>query len=231
MGQILTWKAKEKNVFTRAQGKKVREKELVLASDCRKIEDEALMNNVKIKRVQIPSSVTEVGKQSFANCTALNELCFDNIERIKQEAFSCCIRVRKAEFSKKLQYIGKGAFFRCKKLETATFPESVTCVYLAEEVFYGCESLKEIKIPKSVQEIKSRAFYKCLNLEKVEFEEGITQIPTGIFGDTGLKEDEIPDTVTSIGERSRISIGTSEDWFSGILSNSIKRTGTSGWTA
>ena len=26
MGQILTWKAKEKNVFTRAQGKKVREK-------------------------------------------------------------------------------------------------------------------------------------------------------------------------------------------------------------
>ena len=81
MGQILTWKAKEKNVFTRAQGKKVREKELVLASDCRKIEDEALMNNVKIKRVQIPSSVTEVGKQSFANCTALNELCFDNIER------------------------------------------------------------------------------------------------------------------------------------------------------
>ena len=111
MGQILTWKAKEKNVFTRAQGKKVREKELVLASDCRKIEDEALMNNVKIKRVQIPSSVTEVGKQSFANCTALNELCFDNIERIKQEAFSCCIRVRKAEFSKKLQYIGKGAFF------------------------------------------------------------------------------------------------------------------------
>ena len=87
MGQILTWKAKEKNVFTRAQGKKVREKELVLASDCRKIEDEALMNNVKIKRVQIPSSVTEVGKQSFANCTALNELCFDNIERIKQEAF------------------------------------------------------------------------------------------------------------------------------------------------
>ena len=39
MGQILTWKAKEKNVFTKAQGKKVRDKELVLASDCRKIED------------------------------------------------------------------------------------------------------------------------------------------------------------------------------------------------
>ena len=49
-------------------------------------------------------------------------------------------------------------------------------------------------------------YWVCLlytsNLEKVEFEEGITQIPTGIFGDTGLKEVEIPDTVTSIGERS-----------------------------
>lgn len=111
MGQILTWKAKEKNVFTRAQGKKVREKELVLASDCRKIEDEALMNNVKIKRVQIPSSVTEVGKQSFANCTALNELCFDNIERIKQEAFSCCIRVSESRIFQKTAVHWKRCFF------------------------------------------------------------------------------------------------------------------------
>lgn len=222
MGQILTWKAKEKNVFTRAQGKKVREKELVLASDCRKIEDEALMNNVKIKRVQIPSSVTEVGKQSFANCTALNELCFDNIERIKQEAFSCCIRVRKAEFSKKLQYIGKGAFFRCKKLETATFPESVTCVYLAEEVFYGCESLKEIKIPKSVQEIKSRAFYKCLNLEKVEFPLALRKIGSQAFYQTALKELELLDGLREIGDSAFLKCNNLE---SVKIPESVKRIG------
>lgn len=200
MAKILTWKAEEKNVFTKAQGKKVREKELVLASNCRRIEDEALMNNVKIKRVQLPPSVTEVGKQSFANCTALNELCFKSIERIKQEAFSCCIRVRKAEFSKKLQYIGKGAFFRCKRLETAVFPESVTCAYLAEEVFYGCESLKEIQIPRSVREIKNRAFYKCLNLEKVEFPSTLRKIGSQAFYQTAVKELKLPEGLQEIGD-------------------------------
>lgn len=200
MAKILTWKAEEKNVFTKTQGKKVREKELVLASDCRRIEDEPLMNNVKIKRVQLPPSVTEVGKQSFANCTGLNELCFKNIERIKQEAFSCCIRVRKAEFSKKLQYIGKGAFFRCKRLERVIFPESVTCAYLAEEVFYGCESLKEIKIPKSVREIRNRAFYKCLNLEKVEFPSMVYRIGTQAFYQTAMKELELPKGLLEIGD-------------------------------
>lgn len=100
----------------------------------------------------------------------------------------------------KLQYIGKGAFFRCKKLETATFPESVTCVYLAEEVFYGCESLKEIKIPKSVQEIKSRAFYKCLNLEKVEFPLALRKIGSQAFYQTALKELELPDGLREIGD-------------------------------
>ena len=40
------------------------------------------------------------------------------------------------------------------------------------------------------------------NLKTIEFEEGITQIPTGIFGNTGLENVKIPDTVTSIGERS-----------------------------
>lgn len=220
MGKILTWKAEDKNVFTRAQGKKVREKELVLPSGCSKIEDEALMNNVKIKRVQMPSSVAEIGKQSFANCTGLNELCFKNIERIKQEAFSCCIRIRRAEFSPKLQYIGKGAFFRCKKLETVTFPESVTCVYLADELFYGCESLKEIRIPKTVREIRNRTFYKCLNLEKVEFAPGLRKIGYQAFYQTAITKLELPEGLQEIGDSAFLKCNNLE---SVTIPQSVKR--------
>lgn len=200
MKKVLTWRAQEKNVFTKVQGKKVREKELSLPLKCSRIDDEALMGNVKIKRVRIPSSVTEIGKQSFANCTGLNELCLKDIERIKQEAFLHCIRIRKAEFSPRLQYIGKGAFSKCRRLETVVFPEHVTCAYLADETFCECEKLKEIKLPKGIREIRARVFYKCINLQKVEFSPTLRKIGLQAFYQTGIETLEFPEGLQEIGD-------------------------------
>lgn len=200
MRKVLTWRAQEKNVFTKAQGKKIREKELVLPLNCSKVDDEALMGNVKIKRVRIPSSVTEIGRQSFANCTMLNEVCLKDIERIKQEAFFHCIRIRKIEFSPKLQHLGKSAFSKCKRLETVQFPEATRITCIAEELFGECENLKAIEIPRGVCEIKSRAFYRCLNLESVKFVPGLRRIGYQAFYQTALKQVEFPDGLLEIGD-------------------------------
>ena len=81
-------------------------------------------------------------------------------------------------------------------------------IIIGNSAFLICSTIFNIYIPINFSEVDTYGwnwwypFEGCSNLEKVEFEEGITQIPTGIFGDTGLKEAEIPDTVTSIGERS-----------------------------
>ena len=102
--------------------------------------------------------------------------------------------------------IGVSAFRDCSNLENVNLPKNL--ISIGNRAFFNCVSIRNIYIPKTLVEVDTYGwnwwypFEGCSNLEKVEFEEGITQIPTGIFGDTGLKEVEIPDTVTSIGERS-----------------------------
>ena len=102
--------------------------------------------------------------------------------------------------------IGVSAFRDCSNLENVNLPKNL--ISIGNRAFFNCVSIRNIYIPKTLVEVDTYGwnwwypFEGCSNLEKVEFEEGITQIPTGIFGDTGLKEAEIPDTVTSIGERS-----------------------------
>lgn len=76
-----------KNVFSRDLGRRVRDKELVLDSNYRKIADEALKNNIRIKSVVIREPVNEVGVQSFYNCTALRDLTLGKIEIYERKLF------------------------------------------------------------------------------------------------------------------------------------------------
>ena len=102
--------------------------------------------------------------------------------------------------------IGASAFRNCSNLENVNLPKNL--ISIGNRAFAECTKIEKINLPKSLTEVDTAGwnwrypFAGCSNLEKVEFEEEITQIPTGIFGDTGLEEVEIPDTVTSIGERS-----------------------------
>ena len=79
---------------------------------------------------------------------------------------------------------------------------------IGNRAFVRCTKIEKINLPKSLTEVDTYGwnwwypFDGCSNLKTIEFEEGITQIPTGIFGNTGLENVKIPDTVTSIGERS-----------------------------
>ena len=111
-----------------------------------------------------------------------------------------------AQIPDSITSISASAFRDCSNLENVNLPKNL--ISIGNRAFFNCVSIRNIYIPKTLVEVDTYGwnwwypFAGCSNLEKVEFEEGITQIPTGIFGDTGLKEVEIPDTVTSIGERS-----------------------------
>ena len=111
-----------------------------------------------------------------------------------------------AQIPDSITSISASAFRDCSNLENVNLPKNL--ISIGNRAFFNCVSIRNIYIPKTLVEVDTYGwnwwypFEGCSNLEKVEFEEGITQIPTGIFGDTGLKEVEIPDTVTSIGERS-----------------------------
>lgn len=200
MGQVLMWKAEEKNVFSRDLGRRVRDKELVLDSNYRKIADEALKNNIRIKSVVIREPVNEVGVQSFYNCTALRDLTLGKIENIRKEAFSGCVRLKEVRLPRELNHLGRAAFSGCKRLENLCFSSKMQCSVIADESFLGCETIKECYIPDTVRIIGSRAFYKCISLSHIDFPSGIESIEKEAFYQTGLTELCLPAGLKKIGD-------------------------------
>ena len=106
----------------------------------------AFYNCTNLNSVQMPSSVTHIGRCAFAECSELNSINLpDNIE-----------------------FIGEGSFQNCENLTNIAIPEGTE--YIGEYAFLLCSGLTNIKIPHSVKELGMNAFAYCSNLATVTIE-------------------------------------------------------------
>ena len=86
-----------------------------------KIKPYAFDGNYNLKKVEIPSCVTSIGKYAFEYCTKLEEIIFnEGITEIDYFAFHYCISLTSVELPNSLSKIGYNVFFECKKLQTVT---------------------------------------------------------------------------------------------------------------
>ena|GEM_PF-7006683 len=76
-------------------------------------------------------------------------------------------------------------------------PEGATKI--EEFGFWYRDNLKHIVIPPSVKAIDRYAFARCTNLESIVIPPSVTEIGEGAFLGSGIKEFEIPETVTKVG--------------------------------
>ncbi|MCI9099623.1 MAG: leucine-rich repeat domain-containing protein [Lachnospiraceae bacterium] len=192
MSQVLVWRAEEKHVFTRQMGRSFKERELILERDYRKIADEALMNNTKIRRLVIREPLREVGMRSFYHCSALRSLSLGGIQSIRKEAFSGCVRLKEAVLPGELSYLGRGAFSGCRRMESIQSAPDMRCPAILEESFLECRNLQTCRLPDSVQVISARAFYKCVSLNALKLPRRIRVIGREAFYQTGMNELELP---------------------------------------
>lgn len=200
MEKTLTWRAREKNVFSRCEGKEFRGKTLILGEDYQCIQEYALKNNVKVKSAEISDTVDIIGMQSFYHCTGLRNINLESVSHIRKEAFSGCIRLKEAKFSDKLRTLGKYSFSQCKRLQDIEF-EGTKLQKLEMGTFQECESIEKICIPKGIESIGDRAFYRCTNLKQVIFpKQGLKKIGREAFYWTGIQEIEFPNSLEEIGE-------------------------------
>ena len=176
------------------------------------IGNRAFFNCVSIRNIYIPKTLVEVDTYGwnwwypFEGCSNLEKVEFEEgITQIPTGIFGDT-GLKEAEIPDTVTSIGERSFADCANLEKVILSKNLKSI--GNRAFVRCTKIEKINLPRNLTEVDTYGwnwwypFAGCSNLEKVEFEEGITQIPTGIFGDTGLKEVEIPDTVTSIGERS-----------------------------
>ena len=95
--------------------------------DCTEIANGAAMGNKNITEVTINKSIKSIGGSAFSECTALNNVIFEEGTQIED--------------------LDWRAFYDCRSLTVFHVPDSVTRI--GTEVFAGCKSLETVNISKN----------------------------------------------------------------------------------
>ena len=167
-----------------------------------RIGEGAFNNHKTITDIELPNSITSIGKSAFYNST-LKEITIPNsVTDIEESAFKSCTKLTSATLGNNVMTIGEDAFYNCTGLTSITIPNSVTTIgesafsgcslltsvtfgnsvtSIGEGAFSGCSSLKSITLPNSVTSIGSRAFYGCSLLTSVTIPESVTNMSANPF--------------------------------------------------
>ena len=104
------------------------------------IDNYCFADSPNLKRVNLPSSIREIGVGAFSGCKLLENV----------------------ELPSGISRLRKDVFAGCERLETVAIPDGVTSI--GEWAFRGCIGLKSVAIPASVTEICAESFLACPNL-------------------------------------------------------------------
>ena len=145
--------------------------------------------------IDIPNSVTNIGRQAFFECNLTSIFIPKSVTSIGEYAFNY------GNFTSIVVEEGNPVYDsreNCNALiETAsntllgvcqstTIPNTIEII--SANVFSGIDGLTHIDIPNSVTTIESRAFYGCDGLTHVAIPNSVTSIGIGAFGNcTGLQ--------------------------------------------
>ncbi len=133
---------------------------VILPAAVSSIGKQAFANSSALKVVNIPSGVTEIKDETFLNCTSLDSVEMpDTVKTIGVRAFYNCNKLSKIDISS-VETISTQAFDTCSSLEAVGLSESLTS--LEEAVFNGCNAMTELTVPYSVTSIASRALPSSL---------------------------------------------------------------------
>ncbi|KAL7538587.1 hypothetical protein ACHAXR_008657, partial [Thalassiosira sp. AJA248-18] len=133
----------------------------------------------RLERIKFPSTLTEIGVDSFWGCIQLKEVVLNE----------------------GLQKIGQFAFAKCKSLESIKFPSTLSEV--GKYAFHNCANLLEVGLNEGLQKIGEGAFAYCSSLESFKLPKismRLKVLPNPVQTEVGNKINEIPDFVLSGGD-------------------------------
>lgn len=154
-------------------------------------------NCENLQYVEIPNSITSIGRNVFYNCKSLKRIQLPtSIKFIDEYTFSKCNNLESIEIPYNVIFIGNHAFENCQNLAEVILPNSVT--EIGEYAFSNCESLAHIQLSDNLQTIGQMAFYACSNLNEIHIPESVTKIGQEAFRESGLYTIEIPASVEEL---------------------------------
>lgn len=141
--------------------------------------------------------VTEIASEGFSSTRFSKIVIPKTVTKIGTAAFSYCNQLKSVEFAEgiQLEKLSHGMFAKDVNLTGISIPDSVK--ELDNMVFYSCSKLSSVTM-NSVERIGSGAFEGCTALEQITLPSALVTIGDMAFYNSGLKNVEIPDSVTDI---------------------------------
>jgi len=173
-------------------------KRINIPSTVEEIGEQAFDYCVKLDGITLPEGLQRLGEEAFSSCESLQRINIpSNIERIERGVFLFCSSLSEVVLLEGLEVIGKDAFSGCKSLESVTLPSSLKVVGI--EAFEGCPRLNEIYTPDTIESIEDRAFKNC-NLTNFLMPSSIgNDVDISIVGrNTSLVSLELSETVEQL---------------------------------
>jgi len=172
---------------------------LVLPKNLKVIGAYGLAGKSKIQSLEIPSTVTTVGSYGFQNCSGLTSLDLPGVTSLGDNSLSGCgaltsLSLRSLCGKTMKNLFGNTSYANSEKLQDYTSTSNYTSYY------YFPKSLKSVSI--TTGDIVTYAFYNCNVITSARLGSGVKKInSSSFFFCTNLKEIDIPDGITYIGEK------------------------------
>ncbi|MEE0956616.1 MAG: leucine-rich repeat protein [Ruminococcus sp.] len=164
----------------------------IIKSGVENIGNAAFCGCTKLSSVEIPDSVTSIGKYAFTACIITDITIPNSVTEIADYAFSSYTTTYDDEWTTNF-YTPKSC-----GLTSVTIPESVTSI--GKGVFKDCVNLTSATV--SNNKIGTAEFEGCRKLTNVTISDNVTEIGANAFsGCNTLTGIDIPGSVTSIGTR------------------------------
>lgn len=150
--------------------------EMVMGVAPTKLPDNFLYDDPKIKSIDIPNTVTELGYCCFEDCGLESVVIPNSVTTVSLRVFMGCKNLSNVTLGTGITVLRSWMFRDCNKLQQITIPNSVTCI--ESSAFQDCD-LRTLTIPNSVRKIESYVFSGNHNLTYVKFPDEIDELSGG----------------------------------------------------
>lgn len=130
--------------------------------------------------ISLPTGITEIKDQTFYECEVLISYSAPGVSRIGKSAFAYCKKLKEAPFSSNTEYIGVSSFKNCYSLTTVSLPSNAE---ILEAAFEGCTGLKSVRLSAQMEMVPEYLFSGCTALEEVRGGEQVMEIGEYAFSD------------------------------------------------
>ena len=131
--------------------------EITIPKNVKEISDSCFQSCDNVKTLTFEGDIiTSIGDMAFTSLAIADLELPSTVTSIGSNSFAHCVNLKSVDIPSNVKTIESGAFYNCNTMTSVTLPEGLKTVEMG--AFQNCLSLKEVTVPKSVEEIGKMAF-------------------------------------------------------------------------